>query len=198
MATYMERSTATRQPPLTAKDTAADPGPAANDWQRALARCLEPLLVSARRELAAAGQTGELTEEFLERLGLRLVRLAVRTLVLELSRARDRGLLTGSTPAERFTDFTHRLVGGSELADFLAAYPVLARVLGEACRQATEGHLELLARLAHDRDQLQVHCDRRGRGACSVVPAGIPARRAKLAARTARAIFLFPYRGCGV
>jgi len=31
---------------------------------------------------------------------------------------------------------------------------VLARVLGEACRQAVEGHLELLARLAEDRELL--------------------------------------------
>jgi type 2 lantibiotic biosynthesis protein LanM len=54
----------------------------------------------------------------------------------------------------RFLDFTHRLVGGSELADLLAAYPVLARVLGEACRQSLEGHLELLTRLAEDREQI--------------------------------------------
>lgn len=149
-AEYIERSTSCR----SSRPSAVATDPAVGDWQRALARCLEPLLASARRDLAEAGQTGPLTEEFLERLGLRLVRLATRTLVLELSRARDRGLLTGSTPAERFIDFTHRLVGGSELADFLAAYPVLARVLGEACRQATEGHLELLARLARDRGRL--------------------------------------------
>jgi type 2 lantibiotic biosynthesis protein LanM len=143
-AEYVERSTA-------ASFTAP---PVAGDWEQALMRCLEPLLASARQDLAAAGQTGVLTDQFLQRLGLRLVRLASRALVLELARARDRGELTGDTPAERFLDFTHRLVGGSELAEFLAAYPVLARVLGEACRQAVEGHLELLARLAEDREQL--------------------------------------------
>jgi type 2 lantibiotic biosynthesis protein LanM len=74
--------------------------------------------------------------------------------VLELARARSRRELAGATPAERFLNFTHRLAGGSELAEFLAAYPVLARVLGEACRQAVEGHLELLVRLAEDRELL--------------------------------------------
>ncbi len=117
-------------------------------------RCLEPLLDSARQDLTAAGHTGAVAEEFLQRLGLRLVQLASRTLVLELARARDRGELAGDTPAARFLDFTHRLVGGSELAEFLAAYPVLARVLSESCRQGVEGHLELVARLAEDRQAL--------------------------------------------
>ncbi|WP_328330227.1 type 2 lanthipeptide synthetase LanM family protein [Kribbella sp. NBC_00382] len=143
-AEYVERSTAM---PVSRESMT-------QGWQQALVRCLEPLLATARQDLTAAGQDGVLTEEFLDRLGLRLVRLASRTLVLELSRARNRGELAGATPAERFLDFTHRLVGGSELAEFLAAYPVLARVLGEACRQAVEGHLELLARLAEDREQL--------------------------------------------
>ena len=143
-AEYVERSTS----------TVTTSTPATGDWQQAMVRCLEPLLASARQDLAAAGQTGAVSEQFLHGLGLRLVRLASRTLVRELARARHRGDLTGATPAERFLDFTHRLVGGSELAEFLAAYPVLARVLGEACRQAVEGHLELLARLAEDREQL--------------------------------------------
>ncbi|MFI5711246.1 type 2 lanthipeptide synthetase LanM family protein [Kribbella sp. NPDC051620] len=143
-AEYVERSTA----------LSVTPAPVTGDWQQALIRCLEPLLATARQDLAAAGQDGPLAEEFLQRLGMRLLRLASRTLVLELARARSRGELAGETPAERFLDFTHRLVGGSELADFLAAYPVLARVLGEACRQSIEGHLELLSRLAEDREQL--------------------------------------------
>ncbi|HEY0617119.1 MAG TPA: type 2 lanthipeptide synthetase LanM family protein [Kribbella sp.] len=167
-AEYVERSTA----------ASAVAEPVAGDWQQALVRCLAPLLASAREDLAAAGQSDVLTEQFVERLGLRLVRLAARTLVLELARARDRGELAGNTPAERFLDFTHRLAGGSELADFLGAYPVLARVLGEACRQAVEGHLELLARLAEDRElvvtELLAGVDP---GALvSVVPGGDPHR----------------------
>lgn len=166
-AEYVERSTAgsVLSPPVT------------GDWQQALVRCLEPLLATARQDLAAAGQDGVLAEQFLQRLGLRLVRLASRTFVLELARARDRGELAGDTPAERFLDFTHRLVGGSELAEFLAAYPVLARVLGEACRQAVEGHLELLARLAEDREQLAGLLDGTDPGPLlSVDPGGDPHR----------------------
>ncbi|QNE19363.1 type 2 lantipeptide synthetase LanM [Kribbella qitaiheensis] len=143
-AEYVERSTA----------STADRTPVAGDWRQALVSCLAPLLDSARHDLAAAGHNGVVAEQFLQRLGHRLVRSAARTLVLELARARSRKELAGATPAERFLNFTHRLTGGSELAEFLAAYPVLARVLGEACRQAVEGHLELLARLAEDRELL--------------------------------------------
>ena len=141
-------------------------------------RCLAPLLDSARQDLAAAGHTGAVAEQFLHRLGLRLVKLAARTLVLELARARDRGELAGDTPAERFLDFTHRLVGGSELAEFLATYPVLARVLGESCRQSVEGHLELLARLAEDRESLVTGLlDGRDPGALAAIePRGDPHR----------------------
>ncbi|MFB6721445.1 type 2 lanthipeptide synthetase LanM family protein [Kribbella sp. NPDC056345] len=144
-AQYVDRATTAR--PST-------PPAADNDWRQALMRCLHPLLAVARDDLTAAGHTGVLTEQFLQRLGLQLVNQASRTLVLELARARDRGELVGATPALRFLNFTHRLVGGSELAELLAAYPVLARVLGESCRQSLEGHLELLARLAEDRESL--------------------------------------------
>nr|WP_238355165.1 type 2 lanthipeptide synthetase LanM family protein [Kribbella sandramycini] len=145
-AQYVDRGRSIRlNPPAAGPDS---------DWRQAFMRCFEPLLAVARADLAVAGHTGVLTEQFLQRLGLRLVRLASRTLVLELARSRDRGELTSGTSAARFLDFTHRLDGGSELAGFLAAYPVLARVLGESCRQSVEGHLELLARLAEDRESL--------------------------------------------
>ncbi|MFF1815777.1 type 2 lanthipeptide synthetase LanM family protein [Kribbella sp. NPDC058245] len=145
-----------------------------DDWRQALMQCLQPLLTVARDDLTAAGHTGVLTEQFIHRLGLKLVRLSTRTLVLELARARDRGDLVGDTSALRFLDFTHRLVGGSELAEFLAAYPVLARVLGESCRQSIEAHLELLARLAEDRESLVTDLlDGRDPGALiSVEPGG--------------------------
>ncbi|WP_427888084.1 type 2 lanthipeptide synthetase LanM family protein [Kribbella sp. GL6] len=138
----------------TSGGAAAAAGGSGTDWRQALMRCLQPLLDSARQDLAAAGHSGALAEAFLQRLGLRLVQLAARTLVRELARARDRGELAGDTSAARFLNFTDHLVGGSELAEFLATYPVLARVLGESCRQGVEGHLELLARLADDRGAL--------------------------------------------
>ncbi|MGW6279224.1 type 2 lanthipeptide synthetase LanM family protein [Kribbella sp. NPDC055071] len=162
----------------TSGGAAGTAGGSGTDWRQALMLCLEPLLTAARRDLTAAGHTGVLAEQFLHRLGLRLVKLASRTLVLELARARDRGELAGDTPAERFLDFTHRLVGGSELAEFLAAYPVLARVLGESCRQGVEGHLELLARLAEDRESLVTGLlDGRDPGAVTAIePGGDPHR----------------------
>ena len=188
-AEYVERSTnqtapaAGRSPAGTDANGGhtsggADEGSGGLDWRQALMRCLDPLLSSARRDLAAAGHTGVLAEQLLQRLGLRMVKLASRTLVLELARARDRGELAGDTPAARFLDFTHRLVGGSELAEFLAAYPVLARVLGESCRQGVEGHLELLARLAEDRESLVTGLfDGRDPGALTAIdPAGDPHR----------------------
>ncbi|MFK4082761.1 type 2 lanthipeptide synthetase LanM family protein [Kribbella sp. NPDC020789] len=165
-AQYIERSRTARP---------ATPSAAANDdWRQALMQCLQPLLTVARDDLTAAGHTGVLTEQFLHRLGLQLVKLSTRTLVLELARARDRGELAGETPALRFLNFTHRLVGGSELAEFLAAYPVLARVLGESCRHSIEAHLELLARLAEDRESLVTDLlDGRDPGALiSVEPGG--------------------------
>ncbi|WP_350280560.1 type 2 lanthipeptide synthetase LanM family protein [Kribbella sp. HUAS MG21] len=192
-AEYVERSTslppsapaASRDPAGTGVTRGHTSGGAAGtadgsgtDWRQALMRCLEPLLDSARQDLAAAGHSGALAEAFLHRLGLRLVKLAARTLVLELARARDRGELTGETPAARFLDFTHRLVGGSELAEFLAAYPVLARVLGESCRQGVEGHLELLARLAEDRESLVTGLlDGRDPGALTAIEPGGDAHR---------------------
>ncbi|GAA1557047.1 type 2 lanthipeptide synthetase LanM family protein [Kribbella lupini] len=167
-AAYVERSLGLR----------SVPPPLEGDWQQALVRCLHPLLVTARDDLTTAGHTGAVADQFLHRLGLRLVKLAARTLVLELARARKRGDLTGSTSAMRFLDFTHRLVGGSELADFLAAYPVLARVLGEACRQSVEGHLELLTRLAEDRELITANLlDGQDPGdLVSVEPGGDPHR----------------------
>ncbi|ADB35524.1 Lanthionine synthetase C family protein [Kribbella flavida DSM 17836] len=143
-AEYIERSTATTH----------EPEAATGDWQHDLLRCLAPLLATARNDLLAAGHTGPVTDQFLQRLGHRLLKLSARTLVLELHRARVRGDLTGATPNERFLDFTHRLAGGSELADLLAEYPVLARILGEACRQSVAAHHELLTRLAEDRELL--------------------------------------------
>ncbi|RZT12552.1 type 2 lantibiotic biosynthesis protein LanM [Kribbella sp. VKM Ac-2569] len=162
----------------TSGGAARTAGGSGTDWRQALMRCLEPLLDSARQDLTAAGHTGAVAEEFLQRQGLRLVQLASRTLVLELARARDRGELAGDTPAERFLDFTHRLVGGSELAEFLAAYPVLARVLSESCRQGVEGHLELVARLAEDRESLVAGLlDGRDPGALTAIePGGDPHR----------------------
>lgn len=116
---------------------------AAENWVEVLAGALWPLVRAACRQLGE----GPLTEEFGKRLGARLVRVAARTLVLELNRARARGDLTGQTPTERFADFAR----GLDLPGLLTTYPVLARLLAQSCQHAVAAHRELLERLDADR-----------------------------------------------
>ncbi|MFI9388124.1 type 2 lanthipeptide synthetase LanM family protein [Kutzneria sp. NPDC052558] len=120
-----------------------------DDWIGVLAAGLRPLVSVA--EHAVAGAAGpEVTAGFTHRLGRRLARLAARTLVLELNLARTRGRLAGRTPQERFAEFAVR----PDLDALFAEYPVLARLLAQACQQAVLAHLELLERLAADRDAI--------------------------------------------
>ncbi|MFC0542186.1 type 2 lanthipeptide synthetase LanM family protein [Kutzneria chonburiensis] len=120
-----------------------------DDWIGALATGLRPLVEIA--EAAVAGTADpEVTGGFVHCLGRCLARLAARTLVLELNRARARGRLTGGTPAERFAEFARR----PDLDALFAEYPVLARLLAQTCQQAVAAHLELLERLTSDRDAI--------------------------------------------
>ena len=87
-------------------------------------------------------------------LGARLVRMAGRTLVVELNTARLAGRLRGDTPAERFADFLAALSSRPALRALLHEYPVLARLIGQACEQAVSAHRELLRRLVTDRAEI--------------------------------------------
>lgn len=96
---------------------------------------LAPLLDLAReRVVRGAQQSAELADlssvcdQFAGRLGERLTKLVARTLVPE-----------------------HRTAG---LAALLAEYPVLARLLAQACLQAIDAQLELLTRFGADRDTI--------------------------------------------
>ncbi|GAA2965786.1 type 2 lanthipeptide synthetase LanM family protein [Actinokineospora diospyrosa] len=75
------------------------------------------------------------------------VRIAVRTLVLELGRARGRNALRGDTPQERFAYFCRTL----DRDDLFARYPVLAQLLVQAAQQSTDSGRELADRFAADR-----------------------------------------------
>ncbi len=112
-------------------------------WTAAFAHALRPLVDAARTEIAPPFDAA-----FAERLGRRLVAIAARTLVLELHRARHS--LESPTSAERFVEFTRNL----DLADLFHRYPVLARLLAQACEQAVAAHHELTTRFAHDRGEI--------------------------------------------
>lgn len=133
-AAFVERAT-----------TNAPPAPhTGGTWQAGFAHVLRPLAA------AAAATDARLDGAFAARLTSRLVRIAARTLVLELNLARQRGELVGGTPADRFTAFVNKV----DLSDLLARYPVLARMLGQACLHAVEAHGEMLDRFAADRARI--------------------------------------------
>ncbi|HUQ61798.1 type 2 lanthipeptide synthetase LanM family protein [Lentzea sp.] len=112
-------------------------------WRAAFAHALRPLVDAARTEIAPPFDA-----VFAEQLGRRLVAIAARTLVLELHKARRH--LVSPTSAERFTEFTRTL----DLPDLFHRYPVLARLLGQACEQAVSAHRELTDRFARDRHKI--------------------------------------------
>ncbi|MFB9601669.1 type 2 lanthipeptide synthetase LanM family protein [Streptomyces roseofulvus] len=173
-AEFVERALASAAPRSEAYESpepydgtggrAAGPVADAEPWQTAFAEALAPLTRAAGRALAV--RTGELPglsgsadpesvrERFERRLGLRLVRTAARTLVLELHRARAEGRLSGATPRRRFACFAAELGTRDGLAALFGRYPVLARLLGTECVHAVDAAAELLGRFAADRAAL--------------------------------------------
>ncbi|WP_394621119.1 type 2 lanthipeptide synthetase LanM family protein [Lentzea sp. JNUCC 0626] len=112
-------------------------------WTAAFAHALRPLIDASRSEVAPPFDAA-----FAEQLGRRLVGIAARTLVLELHRAKPG--LTSPTSAERFTEFTRTL----SLSAIFTRYPVLARLLAQACEQAVSTHHELASRFTRDRARI--------------------------------------------
>ncbi len=125
-------------------------------WREALASVFRPLIMCARERVgqAAGGLPGirfsRVTEGITRDLGARLAGLGVRTLVLELNRAREAGTLQGTTPEERFTDFVRQTGTSDGLARLFTTYPVLARLTGQACLYTVETSVELMQRLSDD------------------------------------------------
>ncbi|WP_434446221.1 type 2 lanthipeptide synthetase LanM family protein [Lentzea sp. E54] len=109
-------------------------------WTAAFAHALRPLIDASRTEVVPPFDA-----PFAEQLGRRLVGIAARTLVMELHAVR--GTLTGATSAERFVEFTRTL----NLSSLFQRYPVLARLLAQACEQAVSTHHELSSRFTRDR-----------------------------------------------
>ncbi|GAA2803738.1 type 2 lanthipeptide synthetase LanM family protein [Kitasatospora sp. CM 4170] len=153
-AEYAERALAAA--PLSA------PRPAAGeDWEEAFGRVCAPFAEVAGERFALAlaapgpaADTALLRRAFTTRLTTRLTRLAARCLVAELAAARERGELSGATPQERFADFVRNTAGRAGLTRLLVRYPVLARLLAQACQQSVDAESELVRRLAEDRARL--------------------------------------------
>ncbi|MFH8471688.1 type 2 lanthipeptide synthetase LanM family protein [Streptomyces sp. NPDC018000] len=100
-------------------------------------------------------------DDFERHLSRRLARLAARTLVLELHRARRDGRLAGDGPEDRFTDFLRLTGARSGLTALCTTYPVLARILARTALDAAAALAEMLVRFAADRAVLPgVHASR--------------------------------------
>jgi type 2 lantibiotic biosynthesis protein LanM len=132
------------------------PGEVPADWREAFAIPLRPLVAGAVDRLTElAGRTARevdlaaVAATVATWLSRRLVAIATRTFVLELHERRS--LLAGADPRARFVDFIRGLAEPGAMAELLARYPVLARLLGEASDVAAEAIAELLTRFAEDR-----------------------------------------------
>ncbi|MDH6110517.1 type 2 lantibiotic biosynthesis protein LanM [Kitasatospora sp. MAP12-15] len=129
-------------------------------WDQGFAAILAPFTEEAADRLLAAAR-GAGAERFADlaairacftrRLAQALVRLARRTLVLELNVMRVTGRLAGETSEERFADFVRQSSERSGLTALLTEYAVLARLLAQSCQDAVDAWAELLTRLGADR-----------------------------------------------
>lgn len=87
---------------------------------------------------------------FESRWMMALLRLAERTLILEVNVARLRGQLAGDSPEERFHSFGRLLRDAASREAILADYPALQRALSVTARLRARADAELVCRLARD------------------------------------------------
>jgi class II lanthipeptide synthase len=81
--------------------------------------------------------------------------LLERTIVMELSAARERGQLLGDSPSDRFSSFCLRLSEESNGLAFWQEYISLARILTEYCQLWLKNSMCLLSRFAEDGEALK-------------------------------------------
>ena len=141
-------------------DSPPVPVAAGETWQgqfaaslRRLTSAAEAVVAARLAPVAATGgfDAGALALGFGRWLGVQLAKIAARTFVLELNVARVRGSLTGVTARERFAEFGDRLATATGFAALVEEYPVLARLLGQACERYSAAYAELVERFAADR-----------------------------------------------
>lgn len=132
----------------------------ADGWTRSFAEILAPYVDEAAERLvrgggaAASAADVDLTAVragFTHGLTDRLVRVAARTLVLDLNIMRSDGRLVGDSAEQRFADFVRRSRTPAALRAMLTEYPVLARLLAQICEYAVDATVETLVRFAADR-----------------------------------------------
>jgi type 2 lantibiotic biosynthesis protein LanM len=97
---------------------------------------------------------GRVAATLLPALTLRLRRASERTLALELQVSRMEGRLEGETPEDRFRSFVVRLRQPAAALEILQRYPVLARDAVGYAEQWVAASLEMVQRLAADRDEI--------------------------------------------
>ncbi|MGW0882410.1 type 2 lanthipeptide synthetase LanM family protein [Streptomyces sp. NPDC002671] len=138
----------------------AQAGPAESDGPDAFAPAVRLLVAPAAARLDGVldglpeAEQAVWRDAFEGQLTYQLVRQAARTLVRELDRARRAGRLAGAGPRERFASFVAGAGSRRGLGELLAAYPVLARMLGQTALDATDAAAELVRRFRADRDDL--------------------------------------------
>jgi type 2 lantibiotic biosynthesis protein LanM len=130
-------------------------------WAEAFAIAVRPFVTDATTRVAhrigrtpQQADTGAVLTTLSDWLSQKLVSISARTFVLELHHRRTRGRLTGTDGRQRFADFIRALAEPGELAGLLERYPVLARLLADACDQAAHATAELLDRYAGDRHDI--------------------------------------------
>ncbi|WLQ34215.1 type 2 lanthipeptide synthetase LanM family protein [Streptomyces castrisilvae] len=95
-----------------------------------------------------------LLREVLTRTEVRLREVCTRPLVAAVNRARERGVLTGSTPQERYRSFVRQAVDSSFEEAGGLAFPVLRGLVPLLVRNERVAVGEVLRRLAADRADL--------------------------------------------
>ncbi len=128
--------------------------PPVGDWRVEFAGVFRSFVDAACRDAVPEDVAGvdvdALRSGFAAQLDQHLLKLSVRTLVLELHRARKANVLQGETSEERFADFVRQQSTPAGLVRLFSEYPVLARLVAQACRHAAEAHAEMLARFSED------------------------------------------------
>ncbi|MBM7774232.1 type 2 lantibiotic biosynthesis protein LanM [Actinokineospora baliensis] len=135
---------------------AVSPAAVPDDWRRAFALPLFPLVEAARRGVAIkCGRDVDVESVgtgFADWLANHLVRLASRAMVEAMHDRRER--LAGGTGGERFADFVRDLCTPQGFAALFSTYPGLGHLLVRTTGAVEAAAVEVLTRFAGDRQDI--------------------------------------------